>query len=126
MVNEKKEIIKFFKEKKVTKHSGVTCSDITIDRDSDSFFVPCSKEQFAKDYLREDYVYIVDDNWDRCFFDEDQLLEWLEDDFEDYLKTLIGISDLEHDSLLDIYSDKEVLNILDIYNTSYTNKEKEE
>ena len=112
------QIIKdFFKEKKVDKIQGVTIKNIFLDSEngSDEWFCFMSREEFNTEHLTEDYKFIFGGEYERLYDTEDEIIEYLYDDFCEYLKTLSGITDEEHDNALDLYQDSKCEDILKEY-----------
>jgi hypothetical protein len=114
MVNKKEKnfIFGFFKDQNITKHKGIFVKNMIFQTNSDTFYYNGSKEEFIEKHLEDTFIYIIRNNWDDVFFEEDILLDNLNDDWLDYISDL---NDLEHDNLNNIWNDGVILDVLEEY-----------
>lgn len=94
-------IFDFFKANNLEKSNVIVLERAgSYDQEYDEVIYFTTKEDFFKEHCREDVVYTYKEEYEQCYYDLEDLEEYVVEDFADYIKTL-NLSDAEHDLILD-------------------------
>lgn len=86
---ENREIVKtFLREMKIKLIKGFMINDFYFQGEGDSYFIQGSTEDFIEKYTEYAEMYIYKDDYEKMFQELDEIIEYLSDDFIEYLEKL--------------------------------------
>lgn len=100
-----REIVKeFLKEMKIKLIKGFMINDFYFQGDGDSYFITGSVEDFVDKHTEYSEMYIYKDDYEKMFQELDEIIEYLADDFVEYLEKQ-NLNDNRFDELNDYFEE---------------------